>query len=174
MAWSGPGDGTSEPNRPDESPGAQGEPGGGSDQVGGAPPPDQPGGTAAGSTPGEGTTAATAAGYPPAHPGDYQGPYQGAYQGGYQAQPVATRGTNSLAIVALICALGGFVTIISAPIGAVLGHVARRQIRQTGEEGDGMALVSIIIGWSLTGLLVLGCCVAAVVAIVATSVTTVN
>jgi len=35
---------------------------------------------------------------------------------------------------------------VFAPVGLVLGIVARRQIRQTGEEGDGMALAGIIIG----------------------------
>ena len=29
----------------------------------------------------------------------------------------------------------------------VLGHIARRQIRQTGEAGDGMALAGLILGY---------------------------
>jgi hypothetical protein len=32
-------------------------------------------------------------------------------------------------------------------IGAIFGHVARRQIRERGEEGAGMALAGIIVGW---------------------------
>jgi hypothetical protein len=31
--------------------------------------------------------------------------------------------------------------------------VARRQIRERGEGGDGMALAGIIVGWILTGLI---------------------
>jgi hypothetical protein len=40
-------------------------------------------------------------------------------------------------------------------VGAILGHIARRQIRERGEGGDGLALAGIIVGWILTGLLVL-------------------
>jgi hypothetical protein len=48
--------------------------------------------------------------------------------------------TNSSAILALVLAF------IFAPAGIVLGVIARKQIRQTGEEGDGLALAGIIIG----------------------------
>jgi hypothetical protein len=61
-------------------------------------------------------------------------------------RPVARR-TNVLAIVALCCALLGVVTCLPGPIGAVLGHVARRQARERGEHGAGMALAAIIVGW---------------------------
>ncbi|MET7468367.1 DUF4190 domain-containing protein [Micromonospora sp. NPDC005686] len=73
---------------------------------------------------------------PPAYPG--------------YAMPAAA--TNSLAIVALVLALVGIVSCITAPIGAIMGHVARRQIRETGEQGDGMALAAIIVGWLVSGL----------------------
>jgi hypothetical protein len=82
-------------------------------------------------------------GYPPPGPG-FQPPQQPA--------------TNTLAIVSLVCSLAGLVTVISAPVGAVLGHVARKQIRQRGEQGEGMAMAGIIVGWVLTGLYLLGCC----------------
>jgi hypothetical protein len=67
-------------------------------------------------------------------------------------QYVVARPTNGLAIAALICALVGL-----APVGAILGHVARRQIKQTGEQGDGMALAGIIVGWILTGVGIIFC-----------------
>jgi hypothetical protein len=67
-----------------------------------------------------------------------------------------------MAVVALILSLVGFIVGVSAPVGAILGHVARKQIRQTGESGDGMALAAIIVGWVLTGLLLIGCCIIAV------------
>jgi hypothetical protein len=73
---------------------------------------------------------------------------------GYQPQ-VAAPPTNGLAIAALVCSLAGIATCISAPVGAILGHVARKQIRERGEGGDGMALAGIIVGWILTGLMVL-------------------
>jgi hypothetical protein len=84
-------------------------------------------------------------------------PYQGApYPGGQYGYPgyVPTQShrTNSLAIASLICSIAGCATYISAPVGAILGHIARRQIRERGESGDGMALAGIIVGWTLTGL----------------------
>jgi hypothetical protein len=65
--------------------------------------------------------------------------------------------TNGMAIAALVCSLAGLLTFISAPVGAVLGHVARKQIRAKGEQGEGMALAGIIIGWAVTGLYVCLC-----------------
>lgn len=74
------------------------------------------------------------------------------------AQPAyVVRPTNSLAIAALVCSLAGLAVGISAPVGAILGHKARKQIAQTGEQGDGMALAGIIVGWVVTGLFVCGC-----------------
>src|SRR3954468_21762131 len=63
--------------------------------------------------------------------------------------PVYGPPTNPLAIAALVCAL----TI--APVGLGLGIAARKQIRRTGEQGDGMALAAVIIGGIVTGIYVL-------------------
>ncbi len=54
-----------------------------------------------------------------------------------------------MAILALVMAF------VFAPAGLVLGIVARRQIRQTGEDGDGLALAGIIVGGILTALFLL-------------------
>lgn len=90
----------------------------------------------------------------PTSPGQYPPP--GA---GYGTPPPAPGGTtNTMAIVSLVLSLAGLAVWISAPVGAVLGHVARRQIRERGEQGDGMALAGIIIGWVITGLGILACC----------------
>ncbi|MFF5174236.1 DUF4190 domain-containing protein [Micromonospora sp. NPDC000089] len=87
-----------------------------------------------------------AGGYPAATPGYPAGGYPGY---GYPAQPK----TNSMAIVALVLSLVGIASCITAPVGAILGHVARKQIRETGEGGEGMAKAAIIVGWILTGLM---------------------
>ena len=63
--------------------------------------------------------------------------------------PVYGPPTNPMAIAALVCAL----TI--APVGLGLGIAARKQIRRTGEQGDGMALAAVIIGGIVTGIYVL-------------------
>ena len=38
-----------------------------------------------------------------------------------------------------------------------MGHIARKQIRERNEQGDGFALAGIIVGWVITGLWVLIC-----------------
>jgi Domain of unknown function (DUF4190) len=58
--------------------------------------------------------------------------------------------TNGLAVASLACSLGGLITCISAPVGIVLGHIAKRQIRQTGEQGEGMATAGLWVGYILT------------------------
>jgi hypothetical protein len=106
--------------------------------------PQQPGNWSDPSWPGE-SPAHKGTGTPYPDPSAYQAGYAGY---GYAAH----RPTNGLAIASLVCSLAGIATCLSAPVGAILGHVARRQIRERGEAGDGMALAGIIIGWILTGL----------------------
>lgn len=66
--------------------------------------------------------------------------------GGYGA--VQQRGTNGMAIGALVSAIAGALLCgVLSIVGAILGHVALNQIKQTGEEGRGMALAGVIIGW---------------------------
>ena len=77
-------------------------------------------------TPGYPPPGPTAPGYPPS--GFYRPP------------------TNTLAVLALVFAF------VIAPAGIVLGVMARKQIRQTGEEGDGLALAGIIVGSIVTGI----------------------
>src|SRR4029453_8092940 len=72
----------------------------------------------------------------------------------YLAYGPQTR-TNGLAIASLVCSLAGLVTCISAPVGVVLGHVAKRQIRETGEQGEGLANAGLWVGYILTVLFVL-------------------
>jgi hypothetical protein len=60
--------------------------------------------------------------------------------------PVAR--TNGLAIASLACGLAQFMVGPVATIPAiVLGHVARRQIMRTGEQGAGLALAGLVLGW---------------------------
>ena len=56
--------------------------------------------------------------------------------------------TNALAITSLICGIAQFMFGPLATIPAVVcGHMARYQIRHTGEQGAGMALAGLILGW---------------------------
>ena len=84
------------------------------------------------------------------------------------AQPqLAT--TNSLAITSLICGIAQFMFGPLATIPAVVcGHMARSQIRRTREQGAGMALAGLILGWIGVGFTVL-VAVAAIAIIAAVS-----
>jgi uncharacterized protein DUF4190/uncharacterized protein DUF1707 len=76
----------------------------------------------------------------------------------YQPVPGGGPGsTNGLAIGSLICGIGqffGFWLLGTIPA-IVLGHLARRQIRQTREQGDGMALAGLVLGYIGVGLTVI-------------------
>ncbi len=67
------------------------------------------------------------------------------------------RPTNGMAIGALVVSIlslamcGGLIS----PVGAILGHISRRQIRTRGEQGDGLALAGVIVGWVGTAFAVL-------------------
>jgi hypothetical protein len=94
-----------------------------------------------------------ATGYPaPGYPG-YPGypPY-----GGFG---VAPRKTSGLATASMVMAIVGLALIVCygvggllAAAGAIMGHVARRQIKTSQEGGDGMAKAGIIVGWIAFGL----------------------
>jgi len=61
--------------------------------------------------------------------------------------PVAK--TSGLALASLACGLAQFIFGPPAAIPAiVLGHAARRQIKRTGEQGAGLALVGLMLGWA--------------------------
>lgn len=76
---------------------------------------------------------------------------------GPAAAPVfATRParTNGYAVASLACGLGQFMVGPLATIPAIVfGHLARSQIRRTGEQGAGLALVGLVLGW---GAVILG------------------
>jgi hypothetical protein len=86
---------------------------------------------------------------PPGQP--YYGPQPPypAYQQPYPPYPPYTPAppTNGLAIAALVCGVGGFVVGVSFIPAIICGHLARAQIRRTGEQGGGMALAGLIIGY---------------------------
>ena len=66
-------------------------------------------------------------------------------------QPVTTYGrTNSLAIVSLVAAIAGYVIphpFVASTIAVITGHMARGQIRRTGEAGKGLATAGLILGY---------------------------
>jgi hypothetical protein len=76
--------------------------------------------------------------------------------------PIAAGQTNTLAVVSLVSAIGapfghligvGGITLIIVSI--VTGHMARSQIKRTGESGDGLAIAGLIISYVHLALTVL-------------------
>jgi type IV secretory pathway VirB2 component (pilin) len=55
--------------------------------------------------------------------------------------------TNPLAIVSMICGMVALVLGPLAGLAVVFGHIARGQVRRTGEGGHGMATTGLILGY---------------------------
>jgi hypothetical protein len=66
--------------------------------------------------------------------------------------------TNPLAVGSLACGIGQVFFGPLATIPAILlGHMARREIRRTGEDGKGLATAGLVLGWTGAALVVLAC-----------------
>jgi uncharacterized membrane protein len=63
-----------------------------------------------------------------------------------------TKPTNTMALVGFILSLAGFVTGITAIPGIVLGHIGLHQIKKTGENGHGLGVAALIVGYIQVGL----------------------
>jgi hypothetical protein len=77
-------------------------------------------------------------------PPGYHTPYPG-----YPGQPgyrVATTGTNGFAIASLVLGILWFWGVTSI-LALVFGYIALRQVRERHENGRGMALAGVILGW---------------------------
>jgi len=59
-----------------------------------------------------------------------------------------SRGMNGLAVVSLVSVFA------FPPLAVILGHMARHQIRRSGESGAGIALGALIIGYVVTAIVV--------------------
>lgn len=62
--------------------------------------------------------------------------------------PMARHATNGTAIAAMICGLFAFPSFgITAIPAVILGNSARHEIRRSGQDGEGMAVVGLVLGW---------------------------
>lgn len=84
-------------------------------------------------------------GYP--QPGYQAYPQQGYGQQGYGYPP--SRPNNTMAVVSLVSGIVGLTLIpfIGSIVAVITGHMARKQIAQTGEEGGGLATGGLVTGW---------------------------
>ena len=73
--------------------------------------------------------------------------------------PSTMRTTNGFAVAALVLGILGWSMLpVLGSIGAIIfGHIARGQIRRSNgnEDGDGLALAGLILGWVSVGLAIL-------------------
>ncbi|MGU3653417.1 DUF4190 domain-containing protein [Mycolicibacterium sp. A43C] len=91
-----------------------------------------------------------AAPYPPYPPYPGYPPYAG-------YPPLRPPGTSGIAIAALVSALAGLVFCgLPSVAGLILGVIAMRQTRRTGQDGYGLALAATIVGALATVIMVLG------------------
>ena len=88
---------------------------------------------------------------------------------GYQAPPP----TNGMAIASMVVSIVSLVSIclcgftgLAGIVGAILGHVSRKQIRERHENGAGMALAGVIVGWISFAIVLVG--IALIVVLIAT------
>lgn len=98
---------------------------------------------------------------PPAATMAYGAPVNGSSaHPGYAAPPAwgpAPAPQNVLAWVSFGLGLGGLMLGLIASIPAiVLGHIARRQLRERGEQGEAAALTGLITGYVISALWILG------------------
>jgi hypothetical protein len=65
--------------------------------------------------------------------------------------------TNTLALVSLISGIASWVIvpIIGAIVAVITGHMAKREIRRTGEQGDTLATVGLVLGYLHLAVVVL-------------------
>ena len=82
--------------------------------------------------------------------------------------------TNALAVVSLVAGILGFIFVLPVvgPLVAIItGHIATRQIRQSGEAGAGMALAGTVLGWVAVVLGALGIALVIILAAASSSST---
>ncbi|WP_080647039.1 DUF4190 domain-containing protein [Salinispora arenicola] len=131
----------------------------------GPPDPDRP--ASPWEQPAAGPEPPSSRGYDPQQPPG-QGPPQDQPQWGQQPQgdqpqwgqqqpyhmygPPRRPATNVLAVLSLVFAF------VFAPAGIVLGHLAQRQLRTSGEAGGQLATWGLILSYIFTALGLLACC----------------
>lgn len=73
--------------------------------------------------------------------------------------------TNGLAVASFVCGLLQMFLGITTIPAVVLGHMARKQIRESGQRGDGLAVAGLVLGWLGIALFALFAVVVAVAAV---------
>ncbi|NKZ09629.1 DUF4190 domain-containing protein [Mycolicibacterium septicum DSM 44393] len=83
--------------------------------------------------------------------------------GGYQGYPAGyppSAHTNGMAVASLVSA------VLFAPLGIVFGHISLSQLKRTGEQGRGIAIAGLVIGYVMTALAIVATVLAVVFAFI--------
>ena len=77
-----------------------------------------------------------------------------------------TAHTSGTAIASLVMGIAGWtlLPLVGSILAIVFGYAARREIRHRPDQlaGDGLAVVGLVLGWTMVGLTVAGLCLGAV------------
>jgi hypothetical protein len=117
--------------------------------------------------------------YPPQgyqQPGYGQQPYAQGYPQQYAGYGYPAPANNTLAIISMVAGIAGLtVLFFLGSIAAVItGHMARKQIAETGESGSGMATAGLVMGYigiALGGLGILAAVLIPLMVVASTSTT---
>ncbi|MGF6147809.1 Uncharacterised protein [Kingella potus] len=74
----------------------------------------------------------------------------GRYYQATQQQLRRAKSTNGFAIASLVCAIigiGWYAPLILGPLAVLFGHIARGQIRREGQDGNGLAIAGLLMGY---------------------------
>ena len=103
--------------------------------------------------------------YPPLPPPVYPSPYPPGAGYPYQPytgdpydpyRPLKPPGTNGKAVAALVCSLAGLVFCgLPSIAGIILGIMAMRETKRTGQDGFGLAVAGLAIGAVIVALMLL-------------------
>lgn len=63
--------------------------------------------------------------------------------------------TNTMAVISLVTGIASWVAIpvVGGVVAVVTGHIARGEIRRTGEQGNGFAVAGLMLGYLHLGAL---------------------
>jgi hypothetical protein len=68
--------------------------------------------------------------------------------------PAVPPRTDPYAIASLACGIAGTFLVVPALPAVVLGHMARSRIRRTGDQGDGLAVGGLVLGYVVSAAVV--------------------
>lgn len=73
---------------------------------------------------------------------------------------------NNMALIGFILSVSAVFVGITAIPGVVLGHIGFSQIKKTGEQGKGLGIAALAVGYAMIGFTVIGIIIAVIMIVV--------